>query len=57
MAPSIVPIETDLATKAFMDLKTDLDEEKATQLTAQIGVNVLSRVVRDLKIPANRFAT
>jgi hypothetical protein len=57
MAPSIVPIETDLATKVFMDLKTDLDEEKATQLTAQIGVNVLSRVVRDLKIPANRFAT
>jgi chromosome segregation ATPase len=46
----------DSAAKAFTDLKADLDEEKAAQLTAQIEVNVLSRAVRDLKISADMFA-
>jgi hypothetical protein len=35
----------------------DLDEEKAAQLTAQIEVDVLTQVVRDLKISADRFTT
>jgi hypothetical protein len=47
----------DSETKAFADLKADLDEEKAARITAQIGVDVLSRAVRDLKISVDRFAT
>jgi hypothetical protein len=34
-----------------------IDEEKATQLTAQIEVDVLTQAVRDLKISIDRFAT
>jgi chromosome segregation ATPase len=44
-------------TKAFADLKVDLDEEKAARLAAQIEVDVLSQAVRDLKIFTDRFAT
>jgi hypothetical protein len=43
--------------KAFTDLKADLDEEIAARVTAQIEADVLSWAVRDLKISANRFAT
>jgi hypothetical protein len=43
--------------KAFTDLKVDLDEEIAARVTAQIEADVLSWAVRDLKISANRFAT
>jgi hypothetical protein len=38
MALGIIPSAPDSAAKAFTDLKVDLDEEKATQLTAQIEV-------------------
>jgi predicted nucleic acid-binding Zn-ribbon protein len=42
--------------KAFADLKADLEEEKATRLSAQIEAYVLSRAVRDLKMYTDRFA-
>jgi hypothetical protein len=51
-----IPGYPDWADKAFVDLKVDLDGEKAAQLTAQIEVDVLSRVVKDLKISADKFA-
>jgi hypothetical protein len=43
--------------KAFTDLKADLDEEIAARVATQIEADVLSWAVRDLKISANRFAT
>jgi Ni,Fe-hydrogenase III component G len=57
MALGIIPGAPDSASKTFADMKADLDEEKATQLIAQVKVDVLSQAVRDLKISANRFAT
>jgi hypothetical protein len=57
MALGIIPGAPDSAHKSFADMKADLDEEKATRLTAQVKVDVLSRVVKDLKIFADRFAT
>jgi hypothetical protein len=56
MTLCIIPGYPDWADKAFVDLKVDLDGEKAAQLTAQIEVDVLSRVVKDLKISADKFA-
>jgi hypothetical protein len=56
MAPGIVPSDPDLAAKAFVDLKTKLDREKAAQIVGQIEINVLTRVVKELKISADRFA-
>jgi Ni,Fe-hydrogenase III component G len=56
MALDIIPSAPDSAAKAFADLKVDLDEEKASRLTTQIEVDVLTRVVRDLKISTDRFA-
>jgi hypothetical protein len=57
VALDIIPGASDSAAKAFIDLKVDLDEGKAARLIAQIEVDVLSRVVRDLKISADRFAS
>jgi hypothetical protein len=57
VALGIIPGAPDSPAKAFPDLKADLDEEKVTQLIAQIDVDVLSRVVRNLKISADRFAS
>jgi hypothetical protein len=57
MALSIIPGAPGSPAKAFADLKANLDEEKAAQLTAQIEVDMLTRVVRDLKISTDRFAT
>jgi hypothetical protein len=57
MALSIIPGNPDSATKAFADLKVDLDGEKAAQLIAQIEVDVLAQVVKDLKISADKFAS
>jgi chromosome segregation ATPase len=57
MALGIIPGALDSAAKAFVDLKADLDEEKAARLTVQVEVDVLTRAVRDLKISADRFAT
>jgi predicted nucleic acid-binding Zn-ribbon protein len=55
MALGIVLGDPDSATKAFADLKTELDNEKAAQKAAQIEVDTLSWVVKDLKISANKF--
>jgi chromosome segregation ATPase len=57
MALSIIPDALDSASKAFTDMKADLDEEKAARVVAQVEVDVLSRVVKDLKISTDRFAT
>jgi hypothetical protein len=57
MALGINPGTPDMTSKAFVDLKANLDEENDARLAAQIEVNVLSRAVKDLKISANRFAT
>jgi hypothetical protein len=55
IALGIVPGDTDSATKAFADLKTELDNEKAVSKAAQIEVDTLSRAVKDLKISADKF--
>jgi hypothetical protein len=57
MALGVIPGAPGSEAKAFADLKADLDEEKATWVVAQIEADVLSRVVRDLKVFADRFAT
>jgi hypothetical protein len=51
----IVPGDLDSATKAFANLKTKLNNEKAAQKVAQIEVDTLSRAVKDLKILADKF--
>jgi hypothetical protein len=56
MAHGIVPGDQDSVTKAFADLKTKLDNEKATRKVAQIEVDMLARAVKDLKISANKIA-
>jgi hypothetical protein len=56
MALGIVPGDPDSATIAFVDLKIELDKEKAVQIAAQIKINVLTQAIKDLKISANRFA-
>jgi phage-related tail protein len=55
MAHGIVPGDQDSVTKAFADLKTKLDNEKATWKVAQIEVDMLARAVKDLKISANKI--
>jgi hypothetical protein len=57
MAFGIIPGALDSVSKAFADLKTNLDEEMAARLAAQIEVDALSRVVKDLKISTDRFAS
>jgi hypothetical protein len=48
---------SDLASKAFANMKADLDEEDATWLAAPVKVDVLSRAIKDQKIFADRFTT
>jgi hypothetical protein len=57
MALGIVPSDPDIATKAFVDLKIELDKEKAARIAAQIKIGMLTQEVKDLKISANKFAT
>jgi hypothetical protein len=57
MALGIIPGAPNSETKAFADLKEDLDEEKATRIMAQIEVDILSWAARDLKISTHKFAT
>jgi hypothetical protein len=40
---------------AFVDLKVELDKEKAARITGQVKIDVLTRAVKDLKISADRF--
>jgi phage-related tail protein len=55
MALGIVPGDPDSATKAFADLKIELDNEKAAWKAAQIEVDTLARAVKDLKISPDKF--
>jgi hypothetical protein len=57
MALGIIPGAPGSEAAALVDLKTDLDEGKATRVAAQVEANVLSWAVRDLKISADRFAS
>jgi hypothetical protein len=56
MALGFIPSDPDSVAKAFVDLKTELDKEKAAQIVCQIEIDVLTRAVKDLKISADRFA-
>jgi hypothetical protein len=56
-ALGIVPGDPDLVTKAFADLKAELDKEKASRIAGQLEIDVLTRAVKDLKIFTNMFAT
>jgi hypothetical protein len=51
MALGIVPGDPYLATKAFANLKAELDKEKADRITGQVKIDVLTRAIKDLKIP------
>jgi hypothetical protein len=57
MALGIVPSDPDLASKAFVGLKIELDKEKAARIVAQIEIDVLTQTIKDLKISADRFAS
>jgi chromosome segregation ATPase len=57
MALGVIPSDPDSATKAFADLKTELDNEKAARKATQIEADMLAQAVKDLKILANKFAT
>jgi chromosome segregation ATPase len=57
MALGIVLGDPDSATKAFANLKAELDKEKSTQITSQVEIDMLTRAVKDLKISADKFAT
>jgi hypothetical protein len=50
MALGIVPSDPDSATKAFADLKTELNNEKAARKAAQVEADMLAQVAKDLKI-------
>jgi hypothetical protein len=56
MALGIVPGDSDSTTKAFINIKTELDNEKDAQKAAQIETDKLARVVKDLKISADKFS-
>jgi predicted phage-related endonuclease len=56
MVVGIVLSDPDLDAKALVDLKTELDKEKAAWIAAQIKIDVLTRAVKDLKISTDRFA-
>jgi hypothetical protein len=56
MALGIVPGDSDSTTKAFIDIKTELDNEKDAWKVAQIETDKLARVVKDLKISADKFS-
>jgi hypothetical protein len=56
MAFCIAPGDLDSTTKAFADLKTELDNKKAARKASQIDVDMLAWAVKDLKISAEKFA-
>jgi hypothetical protein len=45
MAVGIILGDPDSATKAFVDLKVELDKEKTAQKAAQIEVHIVARAV------------
>jgi hypothetical protein len=56
MALDVVLGDQDSGTKAFADLKIELNNEKAAQKAAQIEVDTLAQAVKDLKISTDKFA-
>jgi chromosome segregation ATPase len=56
IALGIVPGDQDSTTKAFADLKVELEKEKAARDIAQIEVDTLTRAIKDLKISTDNFA-
>jgi hypothetical protein len=57
LALGVIPSAPGSEAQALAHLKEDRDEEKAAQVTAQVEADVLSCVVHDLKIYADRFTT
>jgi hypothetical protein len=57
MALGDVLSDPDSAAKAFADLDAELDKEKFAQKLAQTDIDMLTRVVNDLKITASKFTT
>jgi hypothetical protein len=57
LALGVIPSAPGSEAKAIADLKADLDEEKATRVAAQVKADVLSSVVRDLKVSTDGFAS
>jgi hypothetical protein len=55
IALGIVPGDPDSTTKAFADLKIELDNEKVARKVAQIEVDTPSWAVKDLKILTDKF--
>jgi hypothetical protein len=56
MALGIIPGDPDSATKAFVDLKIELDKEMTARKAAQTDIDMLAWAVKDLKISADKFA-
>jgi hypothetical protein len=56
MALGIVPSERNSTTKAFTDLKVELEKEKAAWEMAQMEVDMLARAVKDWKFCADQFS-
>jgi hypothetical protein len=57
LALGIIPDAPGLEAQPLANLKEDLDEEKATQVVAQVEADIPSQAVYDLKVSADRFAT
>jgi hypothetical protein len=55
MALGVIPGNLDSATKAFIDMKKELDKEKAARIIGKIEIDVLTQAVNDLKVSADRF--
>jgi hypothetical protein len=58
MALGVIPDDLDSATKAFADLKAELDKEKTARTVKDIAytkVDTLTRAVKDLRISADKF--
>jgi chromosome segregation ATPase len=57
MALGIVLGDLDSTTKAFADMKVELERENAAQEMALAEVEVLTQAVKNLKISADKFVT
>jgi septal ring factor EnvC (AmiA/AmiB activator) len=57
MALGIVPGDLHSAAKTFVDLKAELEKEKAAREMTQAEVDMLTRAVKDLKISTDKFTT
>jgi archaellum component FlaC len=57
MALGVILGDPNSVAKAINDLKIELDKEKAAREIAQAKVDMLTRVVRDLKISVEKVAS